>query len=130
MKKQSRRRFIQLLYTSIFAAIILLWNFFTLKHLNKKEAKERILPLNRNKEVAFFNKYIVLNRNGNITVLSSHCTHLGCKIKELKNGRLICPCHGSEYDLNGIPVKGPAFKPLQIIPAIVSPDKSSIEIIT
>jgi Rieske Fe-S protein len=126
--KQNRRTFIKLLYTGLFVALIAVWNKLTLKHLKAKEAKERVLPFNINKPVSFHNNFIVLNKNGETTVLSSHCTHLGCKIHELKNGRLICPCHGSEYDLNGIPLKGPAFKPLTKLKAKVSPDKSTIEI--
>lgn len=127
--KQSRRTFIQLLYSGLFVALVFIWNKLTLKHLNAKEAKERMLPLNLNNPISFHNNYIVLNRNGETTVLSSHCTHLGCKIHELKKGRLICPCHGSEYDLNGVPLKGPAFEPLQKLPTRISSDKTTIEII-
>lgn len=97
--------------------------------MDSREAKERILPLNVNKPVSFHNKYIVLNKEGKTQVFSAHCTHLGCKIHEFKNGKLICPCHGSEYNLDGIPMKGPAFKPLPELEIKISPDKTTIEII-
>lgn len=129
MKKQSRRTFIQLLYAGLFALLVYAWNKLTLIHLKAKEAKERVLPLNINKPVSFHDNFIILNKDGVTTVFTSHCTHLGCKIKEVKNERLICPCHGSEYDLNGVPLKGPAFKPLKKIPSKVSSNKTSIEII-
>ena len=129
MKKQNRRSFIKLLYSGLFVALVFVWNKLTLKHLKAKEAKNRILPLNINKPVSFNNNYIVLNNKGKTTVLSSHCTHLGCKIHEVRNERLICPCHGSEYDFNGVPTKGPAFKALPKMEILISPDKTSIEII-
>ena len=126
---QNRRKFIKLLYAGLFAAVVLVWNWLTQKHIQAQEAKARILPFNINQPVAFHGNYIVLNDASGTRVLSSHCTHLGCKIREFRNGKLICPCHGSEYNLNGMPVKGPAFKPLLVLEAKVSPDRTSIEII-
>lgn len=126
---QNRRKFIKLLYAGLFAALILVWNKLTQKHIKAQEAKARVLPLNINKPVSLHNNYIILNKDGKTRVYSSHCTHLGCKIHEFRNGKLICPCHGSEYNLEGVPTKGPAFKPLQEFEAKVSPDKTSIEII-
>lgn len=127
---QNRRNFIKLLYAGLFAALLLVWNKLTQNHIKAQEAKNRILPLNINKPVSFHNNYIVLNEDGETRVFSSHCTHLGCKIHEFRNGRLICPCHGSEYDLDGKPIKGPAFKSLPQLDAIVSSDKTSLEIIS
>jgi Rieske Fe-S protein len=129
MEKQSRRTFIRLVYTGLFAVLLFVWNKLTLNHIKAQEAKDRVLPLNINKRVSFHNNYIVLNNNGETTVLSSHCTHLGCKIHETRNGRLICPCHGSEYSLDGIPQKGPAFKSLEKVQSKISSDKTTIEII-
>ncbi len=130
MQKHGRRKFIQLLYAGLFLALVVIWNKLTLWHMNRQETRNRILPLNMNKTVSFHNNYIVLNTPGETRVLSAHCTHLGCKIQEVRNGRLICPCHGSQYDFNGNPLKGPAFKPLRQIEVKISPDKTSLEIIS
>lgn len=129
MKKQNRRTFIRLLYTSVFAVLVVVWNKLTINYIKRSEQKAKIFPLNINKPISFHDNYIVLNSNGKTTVLTSLCTHLGCKINEVRNGRLICPCHGSEYDLEGIPQKGPAFKPLEKVKSKISPDKTTIEII-
>ena len=45
--------------------------------------------------------------------LSDICTHLGCRpgLDQI-NKLLICPCHGSRFDLQGFPTKGPATRPL------------------
>ena len=58
---------------------------------------------------------ILLIRNSEKTVLifNAHCTHKGCIVKySERNNRIECPCHGSQYDLNGNVLKGPAPRPL------------------
>jgi cytochrome b6-f complex iron-sulfur subunit len=43
------------------------------------------------------------------------CTHQGCQVAPGGAGaalRLICPCHGSQFDANGAVVRGPASRPL------------------
>jgi Rieske Fe-S protein len=45
--------------------------------------------------------------------LSLVCTHQGCAINyQETNQVLFCPCHGSEFDLNGNVLHGPAVIPL------------------
>ncbi|MGC8605021.1 MAG: ubiquinol-cytochrome c reductase iron-sulfur subunit [Desulfomonilaceae bacterium] len=45
--------------------------------------------------------------------LSDRCTHLGCRYKwNLSKGLFECPCHGSEFDIQGRVLRGPATKPL------------------
>ncbi len=47
-----------------------------------------------------------------IYAMTAICTHLGCTVG-LPNGSLIlCPCHGSQYNLAGGNVVGPATQPL------------------
>ncbi len=43
------------------------------------------------------------------------CTHLGCVPNKTDKG-WSCPCHGSEYDLSGRVLKGPAPKNLELPP--------------
>ena len=51
--------------------------------------------------------------DGEIIALSTTCTHRGCDVRWNDERHLIvCPCHGSEYDLNGGNLKGPAKRPL------------------
>ncbi len=128
MKKSTRRKFIWLANTGIVALFFFLWNKLTLNHIGAKNQQARLLPLNINQPVSFYDDYIVINRGGKITVFSSHCTHLGCKISTVKNDKLICPCHGSEYNLEGRPLKGPAYKNLIPIPSEVSENGNEIVI--
>ena len=44
--------------------------------------------------------------------LSLLCTHLGCLVT-VNEERIACPCHGSEFDLQGNVLKGPADRPLR-----------------
>src|SRR5436190_10341124 len=41
------------------------------------------------------------------------CKHRGCDINyEAADKKFVCPCHGSEYDMTGAVLKGPAKEPL------------------
>lgn len=44
--------------------------------------------------------------------LSTRCMHRGCEV-EPSTDRLVCPCHGSEYDLDGGVLQGPTLLPLR-----------------
>ena len=49
--------------------------------------------------------------NENFLVMIGVCTHLGCTVNRVETG-FQCPCHGSQYDSDGIVVGGPAPKTL------------------
>ncbi|MCM3882593.1 Rieske (2Fe-2S) protein [Frankia sp. R82] len=58
---------------------------------------------------------IVLTRDetGTVQGFSTVCTHQGCKVSSVANGKISCPCHGSAFDTRtGQPVAGPAKAPL------------------
>ena len=46
-----------------------------------------------------------------MAAISLVCTHLGCTVNRVETG-FQCPCHGSQYDSDGIVVGGPAPKTL------------------
>ncbi len=54
---------------------------------------------------------LLLHTPGGFTVLDTTCTHLGCQL-HLEGAGLVCPCHGSQFDLEGEPTQGPATLPL------------------
>ena len=47
-----------------------------------------------------------------IAAVSLECTHLGCIVKETRDG-FSCPCHGSKFDLTGAVKVGPAPRALR-----------------
>lgn len=54
--------------------------------------------------------------------MSSTCTHQGCTVAAGTDGLIECPCHGSEFDLNGGVVRGPAKAPLPSVNISVQGD--------
>jgi Rieske Fe-S protein len=59
---------------------------------------------------------IVANRADGVAVFSSKCPHLGCRISRTEGRELVCPCHGSRFDLQGNVVHGPATRGLRSLP--------------
>jgi Rieske Fe-S protein len=54
-------------------------------------------------------KTVVINTNGSqIRAFTSVCTHQACDINQFSNDRLMCPCHGSQFNTSGQAVTGPA----------------------
>jgi Rieske Fe-S protein len=50
---------------------------------------------------------------GTFKGFSATCTHQGCKVKDVADGTINCPCHGSKFAVaDGAPTAGPASKPL------------------
>lgn len=56
---------------------------------------------------------VIVNAGGSYRAFTSVCTHEGCTVSGFANQRLVCPCHGSEFNLSGAPVAGPATAPLR-----------------
>jgi Rieske Fe-S protein len=56
---------------------------------------------------------IVREPGGSLVALSTQCTHAGCKVNAPSGGIITCPCHGSQYDLTGNVVRGPAPRALK-----------------
>jgi cytochrome b6-f complex iron-sulfur subunit len=59
------------------------------------------------------NRIWVRKDPGSIFVIKAVCTHLGCTPDWLPAQHIFhCPCHGSEYDIDGINFAGPAPRPM------------------
>lgn len=50
---------------------------------------------------------------GTFSGFSAACPHRGCDVSKVTDGKIVCPCHGSEFNLDGTVAKGPATKPLE-----------------
>ncbi len=58
-------------------------------------------------------KILLANVNGNYYAIGDVCMHRGCQLSKgkLEGEKVICPCHGSTYDLKtGNFLKGPTKK--------------------
>ncbi|HEX4227609.1 MAG TPA: Rieske (2Fe-2S) protein [Bryobacteraceae bacterium] len=57
--------------------------------------------------------WVILDNRRNITAFSPLCTHLGCAYRWQSERKLFtCPCHGSEFNVRGDVIAGPASRPL------------------
>jgi Rieske Fe-S protein len=59
--------------------------------------------------------------------LSLICKHKGCTV-ELTGKKFVCPCHGSEYAIDGKVIEGPAKKNLDTYETTYDPEKETITI--
>jgi cytochrome b6-f complex iron-sulfur subunit len=51
----------------------------------------------------------------NYYALSRYCTHEGCDVNyQAAFNEIVCPCHGSQYDIYGNVILGPALAPLYV----------------
>jgi Rieske Fe-S protein len=55
--------------------------------------------------------YLRRQTSGEVVALLASCTHQGCQPEPVA-GRLVCPCHGSEFGFGGEVLQGPAERPL------------------
>ena len=58
-----------------------------------------------------FPVFLRRGERGDYVALLVRCTHQGCQPDPIGD-RFICPCHGSEFDLEGAVLQGPAERPL------------------
>jgi nitrite reductase/ring-hydroxylating ferredoxin subunit len=50
---------------------------------------------------------------GEFKAFSAVCTHKGCLVGSVDGGAIVCPCHGSKFNISdGAVTNGPADKPL------------------
>ena len=53
---------------------------------------------------------------GQFLGFTSVCTHQGCTVGGVKDGAIVCPCHGSAFKIqDGSVLNGPANRPLRKI---------------
>ncbi|MEV4972491.1 Rieske (2Fe-2S) protein [Streptomyces scopuliridis] len=64
---------------------------------------------------------------GEFKAFSSKCTHAGCAVKDISDGVIHCPCHGSQFSVADGSVKaGPATRPLPATPIKVTGDSITL----
>lgn len=57
--------------------------------------------------------YLVRTGDQDVRALQSTCTHLGCRTAyDRRSKRILCPCHGGVFDVQGNVVEGPPPAPL------------------
>lgn len=54
---------------------------------------------------------LVVRHDKKLYAPTAVCTHKHCVVRARDQG-IICPCHNSHYNIDGVPTRGPARKPL------------------
>ncbi|GAA0624226.1 Rieske (2Fe-2S) protein [Streptomyces crystallinus] len=76
-------------------------------------AKTSEIPLGGGKVFAAKKVVVTQPAAGTFKAFSAICTHQGCTVKDVANGTINCPCHGSKYQVaDAKVVAGPAPRPL------------------
>ena len=61
--------------------------------------------------------YLTRLADGGFLAVSRECTHLGCTVPWMEDeGRFVCPCHSSAYDIRGDVISPPAPRALDLHP--------------
>lgn len=68
-------------------------------------------------------KYYLTRSEDGLMALYWKCVHLGCTVPwNQAQGKFMCPCHASVYEVTGQNVAGPAPRPLDIMELTVEGD--------
>jgi cytochrome b6-f complex iron-sulfur subunit len=60
--------------------------------------------------------YLARLEDGGFLALHRECTHLGCTVPwSAAEGRFVCPCHASTFDITGQVLGPPAPRPLDLL---------------
>jgi|SRR5690606_2707155 len=65
--------------------------------------------------------YLHRHADGAYSAVLTLCSHQGCEV-EPAGDRLACPCHGSQYQLTGEVIRGPAERPLRRYDVTIDPE--------
>lgn len=90
--------------------------FLSLSKQKKQDQNQIIsIPENLIVDQVFVKGVFIRIKKETVHFLLAKCTHLGCQIKQIKDNSILCPCHGSAFDLDGNVVSGPAEENLKTL---------------
>ena len=73
--------------------------------------------------------FLIRTGDGQVTALSSTCTHLGCRVRwDAADEQLKCPCHGGVFDRTGAVVSGPPSQPLATVATRIEDGRVMVEL--
>ena len=73
--------------------------------------------------------YLARLSDGGFLALNRECTHLGCTVPWVgEEGRFVCPCHASSFDIHGDVLSPPAPRPLDLFAVRIENDIVKVDI--
>lgn len=112
-EKISRKKFFKILVYLLLVPLVYLMNKMVKDHQKFNSGKREFRISSPSQGLSISGPVIISKQGNEIKIFSSRCTHLGCRINKIENDEIVCPCHGSKYDKNGNPIKGPSIKALK-----------------
>lgn len=109
----SRKDFLKKLWWILLLPYLMLMALMTRRHNTVTSIKEFRITNSITDGISFYDDVVCIKDKSQLNFYHSKCTHLGCRIDKAEDNKLVCPCHGSEFGLDGKPTKGPANKSLQ-----------------
>jgi len=74
-------------------------------------------------------KVFIVHHAEGFFALSATCTHLGCMTRyEKENQRIFCPCHGSQFAVDGAVTGGPAPRPLRRLDLVLEGGRLVVDV--
>jgi cytochrome b6-f complex iron-sulfur subunit len=125
-KKLSRKEFLNIAWLASGALALSEATFAGLRFLSPRVADGEFggvftlgapeeYPLGSVTPIEGGNFYLVRLEDGGLLAIYQKCTHLGCVVPyEPTKGAFVCPCHGSEFTLEGDLINPPAPRPLDL----------------
>ena len=140
--KITRRDFIKKSAFGVIAGSAVL-SSFDINKLTAKSAFGKVYNVGEDKVIKLSENKDLANVGGNIRVtdevllirisltqfaaVKTICTHKGCDV-DLSGDKFVCPCHGSEYQLDGKVTTGPAKSNLKSYDTVYDSDKGTVTI--
>jgi nitrite reductase/ring-hydroxylating ferredoxin subunit len=123
----SRRTIVRTLSWLCAAPVPFLFASMIDRHARLARAPRRVeIPAPSADGVLFTDEVVVCTSAGTTKLFSSRCTHLGCRLGDVRNDLLVCPCHGSRFRLDGSVAAGPASRALESLPFTVDPRSGAL----
>ena len=104
----SRRGLLKGLAALQLVPLAVLWQQATTWRARVARAPSRVLPVPTVDGITRHDTVLLRREGATITALSARCPHLGCVIDQVEGDTLVCPCHGSRFNLEGALLQGPA----------------------
>ena len=111
-----RRAALRLLVTGAAAMLLAAWGSLALHRRRRQRPTQLTLPIPPAEGVTFHGEVILVHDGTGLIALDARCPHLGCTINRHDAGELVCPCHGSRFDVSGARRTGPATAGLPRLP--------------
>ena len=127
--EQNRRTFFRWAGIALISGGIFLWDKMVGTGRKLSTPISITVPYDPDRKFTYHRDFIIVHRRDELYVLSSRCTHLGCRIGTADDNKFLCPCHGSVFNEEGTAEKGPALEPLRKLSYVLDEANNQITVL-